>query len=118
MARQNNWVGNDGSVFFKASDSFGSVAKRALREAFGEGGSHMRVGRFAIVIVGATECIAANVYAGAMGGYAIPRTSKFWASHVRDRTSQIEHIMPQLSPTHPLYSEIIADIHEELAAYA
>ncbi len=107
------------------ADTFTRAGEQHIRALFqmSKDVSHMRMGHFAVVTGTRRDNNERDIVIGKIYNVAkdwrhnITRDSEFWASHVADRTSQINNVLAHLKPSHHYYNEIMRDINDELASF-
>ncbi len=114
------WTLHDGSTL-KASDSFSKTFLAKMKALGHREVAHMRMGRFSVMTyqprITRQRVVIAQMYAMTKDPRnALARTSRFWDSHVRDRTSQCMRVLA-LIDGHPLESAVRAEIQIELDSF-
>jgi hypothetical protein len=119
--KQNNkivdWVNNSGEVVFKAKNGFTRSAESKLQTRYGKRGSHMRIGRFSVILVkDGWDMVVGPIYNQHIvdeEGFDVRRNSQYWDAHMRNRTLQLNTVRKALVMSHPYYDEILEDIEKE-----
>lgn len=99
-----DWVNNSGEVVFKAKNGFTRAAHTKLKDRYGVKSSHMRIGRFSIILVNAgRDMIVGPTYSRHFLDEegSVERHSKYWDMYVRDRIRQLDYAGACLDTSHP-----------------
>jgi len=116
-----DWVNNSGEVVFKAKNGFTRAAETKLKERYGARGSHMRVGRFSVILVkNGDDMIVGPIYKEHIveqDGW-VERSSKYWDMHKKNREYQLNIARKYLDMNNPYYDELLEDIEKEFDSFA